>query len=105
MEKDRALRYNQGKLRWSLVDFESLEPMVRVLEFGAQKYSDHNWKKGLSITEICESLLRHTFAYMSGEDMDPESNMSHIGHIQCNAMFLSYMHHKRKDKDDRSIEE
>lgn len=94
-------RFNDGKLRWSLVDFDSLKPMVRVLEFGSQKYSDHNWKKGLKTTEICESMLRHITAYLNGEDMDPESNLPHIGHIMCNAKFLSYMWLFKKEFDDR----
>lgn len=69
--------------------------------FGAKKYNDHNWMKGLKTTEICESLLRHVFAYLEGEDNDPESGISHIGHIQCNAMFLAYMDQNRKDLDTR----
>jgi hypothetical protein len=84
-------RYNSGKPKWSLVDFESLLPMVRVLEFGSLKYSPNQWKNGLNIDEICESMCRHLFSYMQGEQNDPESKLSHIGHIQCNAMFLNYM--------------
>lgn len=38
---------------------------------------------------------------MEGEDNDPESKLSHIGHIQCNALFLSWMMENRKDLDDR----
>lgn len=98
---EKGLRYNQGKLRWSLVDFDALEDMVKVLEFGAEKYDDHNWKKGLNTTQVCESLMRHLTAYLRGEDKDPESGVSHIGHIQCNAMFLSYMEKFKKDFDDR----
>ena len=30
---EKALRYNEGKPQWSLIDFDSLEPMVRVLEY------------------------------------------------------------------------
>ena len=92
MKKEgQAERFNTGKLRWSLVDYKSLEPMVKVLEFGCVKYDEHNWKKGLPTTEICESMIRHLTAYLEGEDTDPDSGLSHIGHIQCNAMFLSYM--------------
>ena len=98
-----ALRYNEGKPQWSLVDFESLEDLVRVLEFGANKYSPNNWKKGLDNTKIIDSMLRHVFAYLRGEDKDPESELSHIGHIMCNAMFLAYMHKHRPDLDKRDI--
>ena len=79
----------------------ALEPMVRVLMFGAKKYDDHNWKKGLNWTEICESLQRHMNAFLDGEDNDKESKLYHVGHILCNAMFLSYMFLFRKDLDDR----
>ena len=94
-------RFNEGKPRWSLVPQSALIPMVRVLEFGAIKYEPFNWTKGLSITEICESLKRHLDAFMEGEDNDPESKLSHIGHIQCNALFLSWMYENRPDLDDR----
>jgi hypothetical protein len=94
-------RTNKGKLRWSLVSFKALEPMVKVLMFGEQKYSAHNWKKGLKWTEIIESLQRHLNALLAGEDDDPESNIAHVGHILCNALFLSYMYLFRKDLDDR----
>ncbi|MDK7375491.1 MULTISPECIES: dATP/dGTP diphosphohydrolase domain-containing protein [Weeksella] len=96
-----AVRYNGEKLRWSLVDFDALEDMVKVLEFGAKKYADNNWKKGLFTTEICESLIRHLTAYMRGEDIDPESGLPHTGHILCNAMFLSYMQRFKPDFDTR----
>jgi len=88
---ERGLRYNEGKLQWSLVDFDSLEDMVRVLEMGAKKYSPDNWKKGMPIKEVIESMLRHTFALLRGEINDIESKLPHIGHIQCNAMFISYI--------------
>lgn len=94
-------RYNEGKLKWSYVPFKALEPMVRVLMFGAEKYAPFNWTKGLKYTEICESLLRHTHAFLDGEDNDPESKLEHVGHILCNGLFLSYMFLFRKDMDDR----
>lgn len=97
-------RFNTGKLKWGLVSWRALAPMVRVLMFGAEKYDDHNWKKGLKYTEVCESLQRHVNAFIEGEDNDPESKLSHAGHILCNAMFLSYMTLFRKDMDDRYID-
>ena len=100
---EQADRYNEGKPRWSLVDFKSMEPLVQVLEYGAKKYAPYNWTKGLPTTQICESLLRHTFAYLNGEDNDAESGCSHIGHIMANAMFLSYVMKNKPQFDDRSM--
>jgi hypothetical protein len=96
-----ALRYNKGKRQWSLVDFEALESMVQVLEMGAEKYSPFNWKKGHPTTQLCESLLRHVFAYMQGEDLDKESGLPHIAHAQVNLMFLSYVMKHKPELDDR----
>lgn len=53
-----------------------------------------NWKKGLDQKEILDSLTRHLFALISGEDNDPESGLPHIGHILCNSLF--YQYHKNK---------
>lgn len=91
-------RFNKGKLKWSLVSWKALEPMVRVLMFGAEKYSKDNWKKGLDEDEILESLTRHLTSLMDGELRDKESGLLHIGHIMVNAMFWSYFHNKNSDK-------
>ena len=95
---DRALRYNEGKLQWGLVHYKSLEPMVRALEFGAKKYAPNNWMKPMNTREILESMQRHLSALMDGELIDKESGISHMGHIQCNALFFNY-HIDNKDND------
>ena len=94
-----ADRFNEGKMAWELVDFESLEPLVEVLMFGATKYSKDNWKKGQAITELLGSLFRHIIAFQNGEDLDEESGKSHIGHAMCNLMFIQYVltHHEKFD--------
>lgn len=68
--------------------------MVRVLMFGAEKYAPDNWKKGLDMKEILESMQRHLAALMDGELNDVESGLPHMGHIQCNAMFFNYFINK-----------
>lgn len=100
-DKEQALRYNEGKLEWTLVDFRSLEGMVRVLEKGAKKYDRHNWKKGMPITKVAESLMRHLVAFLDGEDIDSESACRHISHVMCNAMFIEYILREKPEYDDR----
>lgn len=91
---EQALRYNKGKPQWSLVHYKSLEPMIRVLEFGALKYAPRNWQKPMPLDKILESMQRHLAALMDGEEFDSESGISHMGHIMCNGMFYTY--HKDK---------
>lgn len=97
---EKAERFNSGKISWSLVDFESLESLVKVLEFGAKKYSRDNWKKGLYTRETIESIMRHVVSLLGGEYIDKESGLSHIGHIMANAMFLEYMLRTKKEFDN-----
>ena len=80
-------RFNEGKLRWSLVHYKSLEPLVRVLEFGAKKYGDYNWQKGLDKKEILESAMRHLTALMDGEVYDKEYITPHrASYVQRNVL-------------------
>jgi len=105
LKDQTAIRYDQGKTDWSLMPFEAIEEINKVLDFGAKKYAAHNWKKGegFKYTRVLNSLLRHVFAYMRGEDKDPESGLSHLAHAGCNIVFLLY-YSKYKDRyknDDR----
>lgn len=95
---ENALRYNVGKLKWSLVHFASLEPMIKVLEKGALKYSARNWAKKMEEKTLLESAQRHLAALIDGEQIDPETGESHIGHLMCNCMFYSYHFVIDKDK-------
>jgi hypothetical protein len=91
-KKEEAQRYNEGKPKWSLVHFKSLEPLVKVLMYGENKYSTDNWKKGLPKREILNSMMRHMAALVDGQDVDEESKEHHIGHIMANCMFYSYFY-------------
>jgi hypothetical protein len=98
-----GLRFNLGKPRWALVDMDALECMVRVLEYGAEKYDDHNWKKGLKLPEVLDCLQRHVNALRRGEEVDPESQQPHIGHVLCNAMFYSHFTTVADSKPDIAV--
>jgi hypothetical protein len=100
----KAARFNEGKPQWSYVHFKSLEPMVRVLEFGAIKYAPKNWMKPMDTTKILESMQRHLAALFDGEECDPETGLSHMGHIQCNALFYNYHKEREKNDNNRSTE-
>lgn len=89
---EQSLRYNTGKpeLSYILDVMPALHDMVAVMEFGGKKYERNNWQKGFPREKLLDSMLRHIDAFYSGEDIDPESGLPHVGHILCNAAFLGY---------------
>lgn len=98
LSQNQALRYNKGKLRPTLIDYNSLTPLLQVLEYGANKYATDNWKNPMDLRSILDSLLRHAHALSSGEIHDKESKLQHIGHIMANAMFFSYHFNKTNNE-------
>lgn len=86
-----AKREKLHVLPYDLVPFQEMtDAYVRVAEFGAKKYEPWNWSKGLSRVQILGSLLRHTFAYLRGEETDKDSGLSHTDHIIWNAVALTH---------------
>lgn len=100
-----ALRFDDNKTNWSLMPFEAVEEINKVLDFGAKKYAEWNWTNGggMKHSRVINSCLRHLFAYLRGEDKDPESGLSHLAHAGCNILFLIYYnkHPEIFNKDDR----
>ena len=96
-------KHDVGKPRMDLLPSEALEEVAKVLTFGAQKYDAHNWRKGVQYSRLTAALLRHLGAWQRGEDLDPESGLSHIAHAACNAIFLLTFISEgdRLDLDDR----
>lgn len=47
---NKARRYNSGKLRYSLLDFDAVEEIIKVLEYGAFKYSIFSTEEGKHYT-------------------------------------------------------
>jgi hypothetical protein len=96
-----GLKYDSDKPRMDLLDNEFLIKVSRVLGFGAEKYAPDNWRNGIEYRRLIGAAYRHLGAINSGEDIDPESGESHVGHLGCCLMFLSWMMDHRKDLDDR----
>lgn len=100
-----AVKFDSGKADWSLLPLDATEEILKVLEFGAAKYDKNNWAKGNGFkwTRPFNAMLRHLFAWVRGEDNDPESGLSHIAHVGCNVLFLLtfILHKDRYNQDDR----
>lgn len=95
-----GLKYDDNKPRMDLLDSQALEGLASVLTFGARKYAAHNWRNGISNSRLVAAMLRHIFAIMRGEYVDPESGLPHVDHVGCCWMFLSNNMKNRPDLND-----
>jgi len=102
MDKLQAgTKYDKDKPPMALLDSDFLEEVARVLGFGAAKYASDNWRNGISYRRLISAAYRHLGAINKGEDIDPESNLPHTGHLGCCIMFLSWMGKNHPELDDR----
>jgi hypothetical protein len=91
-----ALRFNQGKpkLGYILHFPHTIEALARILEYGAVKYEDMNWKKGgKTDSEYLDAAMRHLTKWLKGNPFDDESGCSHLGQTIWNLMVLLEVNH------------
>jgi Domain of unknown function (DUF5664) len=96
-----GVKDDSEKPRTDLLSPIAVLGVASVLGFGAKKYVAHNWRKGLAWSRLIGAVLRHTLAFMGGEDLDPESGLPHVDHLACCAHFLQEHYRLRKELDDR----
>ena len=89
------------KPRMDLLPSEPLEEIARVLEFGARKYTAHNWRNGMVFGRPFAAVIRHLWAWWRGEDKDPETGLSHLAHAGCMLLFLHTYEITKTGTDDR----
>lgn len=78
-----GVKHDNGKPDYSLLTRPMLESMIGALMHGERKYQRGNFKQGFTNTRLVAAAMRHLMAYLDGEDLDPESGVSHLGHAQA----------------------
>ena len=101
MSDEKGMKHDKEKVQLELLSPIWLNGVGQVLTFGAKKYAAHNWRRGIEISRLLGACLRHVFAFLGGEDKDPESGLSHLYHASCCLMFASELHETTPAMDDR----
>lgn len=81
-------KFDQDKPRMGLLPSLALEEVAKVLTFGAKKYAPWNWVGGIAYERLIGAALRHLGKFQRGEDLDDETNISHLAHATCCLLFL-----------------
>lgn len=99
-----------GKVRLDLIPPEVVFAIGEILTFGANKYADRNWEKGMSWGRVYGALMRHLWSWWSGkratksflfDDLDTETERSHLWHAACCIAFLITYEERKIGQDDR----
>lgn len=83
-----GLRLNSGKPRVDLVPPSSILAIAEVMEAGAKKYAEHNWRRGMDWNICYASCMRHLLKWQAGQDNDDETGLNHLKHALTNIAFL-----------------
>lgn len=88
MSTDSGVKFDKGKPRWDLLPLEAVEEVVKVMTFGANKYTPDGWKTVEDAeNRYFAAQMRHSVANRLEEETDPESGLLHLAHEACNAIF------------------
>lgn len=93
-----AVRDTQtGKPRYDLIPPGPLYRLAMLYTRGAEKYTEHNWTKGIPMSRCIASLMRHVFKFVVG-DKDEDHGAAIIFNVMC---IMHYEDIGRTDLDDR----
>ncbi len=99
---DEGKKFDDEKIRFDLVPAAALEEVVKIFTYGAKKYDDRNWEKGLSWGRLFAAIQRHLWSWWKGENIDEESGLPYLAHAACSIlMLIEYDKREKCGRDDR----
>lgn len=77
-------RVGSSKISLTRIPTTALVEMAKAGTYGNHMYDPFNWRdkdKKIGLTVYIDAILRHAYRLFDGEDVDPDSLVSHWGHI------------------------
>ncbi len=100
-ESKTGVKHDQEKPDLSLLPIEFLSEVARAMMHGEKKYGRYNYTGGMQWSRIIAASMRHILAFMGGEDLDPESGVSHLGHAGACILMLTVYVKRNLGTDNR----
>jgi|SRR6185312_14093137 len=91
----RGTKHDGNKPDLTLVNRQVVEAAARALMYGARKYGRDNYKLGIDENRIKAAILRHLFADLDGERLDPESGLEHLDHVAAGVAMWAYQRSRK----------
>lgn len=101
--KSEGVKHDEGKLPEHLISPFAHNRLLKVLQFGAGKYAERNWEKGMAWSRVYAAAERHLHSWWKGETHDKETGFSHLAHALTCLHFLNHYESTRTGTDDRPL--
>ncbi len=96
----KFMKFDEGKPQLAYLPTFETEQIMKVFDYGANKYERNNWKKPHDLNRMLSSLLRHVFSFMRGNIIDDESGHPHLAHAGCCILMLMWhVNNKKRRKN------
>ena len=101
-----GVKYDQDKERYDLIDGYALNELAKVYTYGAQKYEDRNWEKGIKWSRVFAAIMRHLWKFWRAKQLglpenDEESGLPHLAHAAWGCFALLHYTQFKPEYDDR----
>ena len=96
-----AVKHDESKPRFDLIPPNAMYEIADIYTYGANKYGDRNWEKGMSWSRLYAAVQRHLNACHAGQELDEESTRAHLAHAATNLIFLLEYARTHEEFDDR----
>jgi hypothetical protein len=108
IETGDNMKKDHGKDPWHLAPWDAFQAIVRVLAFGAAKYSERGWEEGMAWSRFYSACMRHLTDWFhqrdkgKGPGRDADTGYSDLWHAGCCVCFLiAYEMRGMRTHDDR----
>lgn len=97
-----GVKYDAGKPDMSLIPSAAALEEAAVWSYGAKKYAEFNWHKGIKYSKVLSAMERHMTLLKAGADFDYENGLHNAAAIRCCAgMLIQFTLEGRTELDNR----
>ena len=106
-----AVRSKLENVRYDLISPIALRRLASVYAYGASRYGDDNWRKGIPFSNLLNHAINHIIEWAAGNN----EREDHLAHAFCNLSFLLeqeithpelndlFFHKKKRTKEIRQM--
>lgn len=98
---DAGTKFDQNKPDMTDIPLEAMWAMGQAFTYGQQKYGKNNYRQGMSASRQLAAAIRHIYQHLSGETIDPESGVPHLGCALASIAMACYTIKNHPSLDDR----